>query len=210
MVCATKPPTYTGAAVWVCNVVTGRMTWPEKLEKKHRAFTPTSCPLHLCSFGVMLWELYMTRRPYAGSNAMQVCAAKLLHKTTLDFAPGTPPAYKVCCFFNVVHTIVHAVLQALAEQCMGPVEQRPSLDTIVQGLQDIQQQLELGSLSAAAFPAWEVRAALCGNVGGAFIGMCQDPEEEQARACAWDVENDTSSSSGGEVHRTVQVMAATN
>ncbi len=50
---------------------------------------------HAHSFGVMLWELYMTRRPYAGYNAVQVCAAKLLHKETLTMAEGTPEAYKV-------------------------------------------------------------------------------------------------------------------
>lgn len=113
------------------------------------------------------------------------------------------------------HATLYCV-QDLAERCMGPVDQRPTFDAIVLVLQEMQQQMQGGTLSAASFPAWEVRAAGGCWLVGLLMTFYQDPEEEQAKACGWDVDGDTSSSSGAEdrVHRctdapVVQVVAET-
>lgn len=49
------------------------------------------------SFGVIMWELYMSQRPWAGLRHAQVIAAKLYKSQTLQFAESVPQAYESLC-----------------------------------------------------------------------------------------------------------------
>jgi hypothetical protein len=73
------------------------------------------------SLGVIMWELYMSQRPWAGLRQAQVIAAKLYKSQTLQFADNAPPRYERLC-----------------ADCMAvDFTRRPSAFEVLQRLRDV-------------------------------------------------------------------------
>ena len=77
------------------------------------------------AFGVLLWEMYSGKRPWAGLLQMQVIFAVTIRRRRLAFAPGTREA--------------HPRFVALAEECMAPeAERRPSFEEVIERLRGVE------------------------------------------------------------------------
>ena len=75
------------------------------------------------AFGVLLWEMYTGRRPWAGLMQMQVIFAVTVRRARLTFPTPRP----------------HPRYAALADECMAPApEDRPSFEEVLDRLREVE------------------------------------------------------------------------
>jgi len=107
------------AALTACG--TPAWTAPEVVKLR-----PYSCKVDVYAFGILMWELFARREPYAGQRGVQIAYAAAEHGMRPAVPPHCPPAYG----------------QLMQECWAGDPAARPTIDEILRRLQQQKAQAD--------------------------------------------------------------------